>query len=132
MNCDELCERYNLTKETIEELEKQGFLTSMSCHNGEVSFSEEDLGCLNRIFTLKNAGIDLEKIKEILKMEQDGSRSITRRLRVLKEQRDRQMRELHRAQKTIDRLDFLIHELRSSEESTGRENDKILKSKDSR
>ena len=112
MNCKELCERHNLPVPVIYELESMGLLNKMNIPVEEKDYTEMDVQFINRILTLKNAGIELQTIGEIIRLEADGDETAPKRLKILTEQRSKQMSQLHLYQKMIDRLDFLIGELK--------------------
>ena len=112
MKCEELCECFNLPNSMIDELESAGLLGEGTSGVSGRDFTEEDVQYLNRVLTLKNAGIEIPFIKELLGME-DDEEHIQQRLKILIEQRKKQMIHLHLTQKMIDRLDFLINDLKN-------------------
>ena len=109
MKCKELCGCFNLPNSMIDELESAGLLGEGSSGR---DFTEDDVEYLNRILTLKNAGIEVPFIKELMRMEEDEEH-IPQRLKILIEQRKKQMIHLHLTQKMIDRLDYLINDLKN-------------------
>jgi len=114
MSGEELCECFNISPAVLEELESSGLLETEETPGVRREFSREDILLLNRILTLKNAGVELSLIRQILRMEEQGESTINRRMEILAEQRRKQLNQLHLRQKMIDRLDFLICELKAN------------------
>ena len=118
MRGEELCECFNISPAVLEELETSGLLGAEKTPGDRREFGREDIRLLNRILTLKNAGVELPVIRQVLTMEEQGESTRIRRMEILTEQRRKQLSQLHLKQKMIDRLDFLICELK--ENRTGR------------
>ncbi len=114
MNYDDLCECYHLSSSVLGELESCGLFESkgQSAEGGD--FSREDVCYLKRLFTLKEAGIEADVIKEIMDLEKNGKGTVPRRLLLLEKQRKKKMTRLRYYQQSVDRLDYLIRELRKA------------------
>ena len=64
--------------------------------------------CLIR--TLLEAGMDLPTLRRYLALEDAGESTGEERVRLLRQQRCRLLEDIHRRQKLLDCLDYMIHE----------------------
>lgn len=110
MKCKEFCSTYGVTPEVLEELEAAGLIGKDMFRGSECEIP--DVQKLNHILTLKNAGMDTGSVMEYLKLEETEVSSVESRLRVLTEQRSRQLDQLHQSQLSLDRIDYLIVDLK--------------------
>ena len=110
---ESLREKYTISPSSLAELESEGLLGNTDGPAPGKDFTEQEIRDLSRILTLKNAGIEPETIKEYILMENHGKSSVSERLQILTAQRKKHYHQLHLNQKKIDRLDYLIHELKN-------------------
>lgn len=104
MTCKELCERFNISVTTINELKKANLINCKT-------FDNSDIDRLNKILTLKNAGVRLDKIKSILELQQAEDDSTLAVEDILLKERRHYTEKIHSIQKYLDRLDYLIYDL---------------------
>ena len=111
MNCEELCDSYNLSIEEMDYLQKAGLFGAEDIPVCSRNYTDEDVRLLNRILTLKNAGIEMKAVKKIIAMEAEGKSTVSERLQIMRQQREIIQTRLHREHRMIDRIDYLIREL---------------------
>ena len=66
------------------------------------------------IQNLKDAGCKTEQVEEFLELSRDGNRK--RQMLFLEKHRQTLLEEMHEEQKRIDRLDYLVFQMRKSSE----------------
>ncbi len=116
MKCKEFCDCYGVTPEVLEELMAAGLIGKEMFKGSLCEISDSNVQNLNHILTLKNAGMSLESIGTYLEMEEAGTATASERLRLLNEERSRQLTNLHEWQKTLDRIDYLIVDLKRKQQ----------------
>lgn len=66
MLINEVCKECSLTKKAIEYYEKQGLIRPKIEENGYRNYSAEDVSVLKEIFVLRNLGLGIPEIKDII------------------------------------------------------------------
>ena len=107
MTIRELGERFCLSVEKLKKYEACGLIAGTEDGEGERQYGDEVLGKLGLICTLTEAGFSCEEIKQYLTFPED-SRGARERILMLKRRRGEMLDEIHRRQKLLDKIDFLI------------------------
>lgn len=115
MTIGELGERFCLPVEKLKKYEACGLIAGTEDGEGERQYGDEVLGKLGLICTLTEAGFTCEEIKQYLTFPED-SRGARERILMLKRRRGEMLDEIHRRQKLLDKIDFLIWKNKKKEE----------------
>ena len=107
MTIRELGERFCLPAEKLKKYEACGLIKGKEDEDGVRHCGDEVLGKLGVICTLTEAGFSCEEIKQYLTFPED-SRGARERILMLKRRRGEMLDEIHRRQKLLDKIDFLI------------------------
>ena len=90
MYIHEAAERSGTTKKAIEYYCMKGLLSPRVSENGYKDFSEEDVGCLKKISLLRNLGVSVEDIRELLSGKDDTAlrRTIEKQETILRRRKE--------------------------------------------
>ena len=90
MYIHEAAERSGTTKKAIEYYCMKGLLSPRVSENGYKDFSEEDVACLKKISLLRNLGVSVEDIRELLSGKDDTAlrRTIEKQETILRRRKE--------------------------------------------
>lgn len=109
MTIKDVCEKYNVTAETIRYYERVGAIPPVTRTPGGIrDFQETDIGWLTLALCMRNAGLPIEILVEYLKLYQEGDATIPARLELLKEQRENLLAQKKQIDETLGRLEYKI------------------------
>lgn len=109
MTREEASRRYQIPLEVLKEYE------SWELNQGKVQYNNEDLERLCLITALRDLGFDQQETREYLLLsEQEGTES--KRLEMLEQKRRCTLKEIHRREEQVCRLDCLRHNLRKKQQ----------------
>lgn len=92
----ELARKANVTTRTVRYYESLGLLKTQDRKNGsQRHYTDKDLVYLNRIIQLKNYGMTLDEIAEIIRLGNEDTTGEKRRLELLKHYRKLLSKEIH-------------------------------------
>lgn len=113
----ELARKAGVTPRTVRYYESLGLLKSQErADGGQRHYTDEDLVYLNRIVQLKNYGMSLEEIAEIIRLGNEDSTGEKRRLELLKQYRkllSKEIQHLKNVQSLIEDLSWHVKQLES-------------------
>jgi len=90
-----LARKAGVTTRTVRYYEALGLLKTQDRHDGgQRHYTDEDLVYLNRILQLKNYGLSLDEIAEIIRLGNEDSTGQKRRLQLIKQYRKLLSREI--------------------------------------
>ena len=109
MTISEVSEKFGITQDTLRYYEKAGIIPRIARTPGGVrDYQPEDLGWIEHVVCLRNAGMPVESLVEYLRLSQQGDDSFSERLELLKEQKENLKMQQRKLQDAMDRLDFKI------------------------
>jgi DNA-binding transcriptional MerR regulator len=113
----ELARKANVTARTVRYYESLGLLKTQDRKDGSQRYyTDEDLVYLNRIIQLKNYGLSLDEIAEIIRLGNEDSTGQKRRLELLKQYRrllSKEMQHLKAVKELITDLAWHVEQLES-------------------
>lgn len=109
MTIEEVCKKYIISIDTLEEYEANGLLTTSINDSGEKEYSEEDFGRLGLVRVLLDAGFTFDETKRYLKLTKELGKD-DEQIRMLRKQRRELLDNIRAKQKLLDQLDFIIME----------------------
>lgn len=109
MTIKEVCEKYNVTAETVRYYERVGAIPPVTRTAGGIrDFKDEDIGWLTLALCMRSAGLPVEVLSEYLKLYQKGDSTISARLALLTEQRKKLLNQRRQIEETLERLNYKI------------------------
>lgn len=105
----EVCEKYDITPDTLRYYERVGVIPEVSRTKGGIrDFTEEDMKWVENAVCMRSAGVPVEMLIEYVKLFQEGDSTITARRNLLIEARAEVQKNLDKYQATMDRLNYKI------------------------
>ncbi len=109
MTIKEVCEKYNLTPDTLRYYERVGMIPPVTRTAGGIrDYQEEDLGWVEQAKCMRSAGLPVEAIVEYVRLFREGDGTIPARLELLKNQMKRLVAQREQIDSTINRLQYKI------------------------
>lgn len=114
MTINEASERYNIPISVLREYESWGLCDTDKTVMGVWQYDDEDIKRLSMIMTLHDIGFEHDEIANYMRLLLRGDSTQAERMRILKQQRDKTLDEIHFQEQRLDRLDYLRHQMRGS------------------
>ena len=109
MTIKEVCEKYDITADTLRYYERVGVIPEVSRTKGGIrDFSERDLGWVENAICMRNAGVPVEMLIEYVRLFQEGDGTLKARRDLLAEARSEIQEQLDRITETARLLDYKI------------------------
>ena len=109
MTIKEVCEKYDLTPDTLRYYERVGVIPEVNRTKGGIrDYTEEDEKWVANAVCMRNAGVPVEMLIEYVKLFQQGDGTFQARRDLLAEARIEVQKQLDKYQATMDRLNYKI------------------------
>lgn len=109
MTISEVSKKYNLTADTIRYYEKEGIIPRVQrTKNGIRDFDENTCSWIEFIKCMRNAGLEIETLKQYVTLFKQGRKTIKERKMLLEEQRNKLLEKQKNINATLDRLNQKI------------------------
>lgn len=109
MKIKEVSEKHNITPDTLRYYERIGLIPSVERDkNGNRIYKEEDIGWIEFIKCMRNAGVTIEGLIEYVNLYMQGDETIEARKEILKEQRKQLLLKKQEIEYTLNKLDKKI------------------------
>ena len=109
MTIAEVSKKYDLTQDTIRYYEKEGLIPTVPrTESGIRNFDEESCNWIEFIKCMRNAGLEIEVLKEYVKLFREGKSTVTKRKELLQKQREKLLEKQKNINETIYRLNYKI------------------------
>lgn len=112
MTINEASEQYNIPISILREYESWGLCDTVKTVMGVWQYDDEDIERLSMIMTLHDIGFEHDEIANYMRLLLQGDSTQAERMRLLKQQRDKTLDEIHFQERRLDRLDYLRHQMR--------------------
>ena len=110
MTIAEVSKKYNLTQDTIRYYEKEGLIPTISrTESGIRNFDEESCNWIEFIKCLRNAGLEIEVLKQYVKLFREGKSTVAKRKELLEKQREKLLQKQRSINETLERLNYKIN-----------------------
>ena len=113
MTINEASERYNIPISILREYESWGLCDTVKTVMGVWQYDDEDIERLSMIMTLHDIGFEHDEIVNYMRLLLRGDSTEAERMRILKQQRDKTLDEIHFQERRLDRLGYLRHQIHS-------------------
>ncbi|MBO4235004.1 MAG: MerR family transcriptional regulator [Firmicutes bacterium] len=109
MTIKEICEKYDLTPDTLRYYERVGVIPEVNRTKGGIrDYTEEDEKWVENAVCMRSAGVPVEMLIEYVKLFQEGDGTFQARRDLLAEVRVEIQRQLDKYQDTMDRINYKI------------------------
>ena len=109
MTIKDVCERFDITQDTLRYYERVGMIPAVTRTAGGIrDYQESDLGWVQRAICMRNAGLPVEAMIEYVRLYQEGDTTISARLQLLTDQREVLLDRRKKIDETLDRLNYKI------------------------
>ncbi|MBV7390605.1 MULTISPECIES: MerR family transcriptional regulator [Enterococcus] len=109
MNISKVAEMSELTPVTLRYYEKVGLIPPINRKSGGVrDYSEEDLGWIEFIKCMRNAGLSIDSLINYTNLYQIGRGTEEERKEILKKEREQLMERYQEMGETLERLNYKI------------------------
>lgn len=117
MTITEASRQYGIPIPILREYESWGLCDTVKTVMGVWQYDDEDIERLSMIMTLHDIGFEHDEIASYMRLWLQGDSTLAERMRILKQQRDKTLDEIHFQEQRLDRLDYLRHQIRKQSES---------------
>jgi MerR family transcriptional regulator, aldehyde-responsive regulator len=104
----EVSRRFELSEDTLRYYEKIGLMTSHRRPSGIRYYASEDIGRLEFIKCMRDAGVSLEALLRYMKLFSEGDKTIQERKELLMEQRGELFHKKELIEHSLERLNYKI------------------------
>ncbi len=109
MTIKEVCEKYNLTPDTLRYYERVGVIPEVTRTAGGIrDYQEEDIGWVENAVCMRDAGVPVEMLIEYVKLFREGDSTIDARTNLLKEVREQIVEAKKKYDIALEKLDYKI------------------------
>ena len=110
MTLAEVSKKYNLTQDTIRYYEKEGLIPTVPrTESGIRNFNEESCNWIEFIKCMRSAGLEIEVLKEYVKLFREGKSTVSKRKELLEKQRKKLVQKQKSINETLERLNYKIN-----------------------
>ncbi|WP_192944694.1 MerR family transcriptional regulator [Ligilactobacillus agilis] len=118
MTIKEVCEKYNLTPDTLRYYERVGVIPEVTRTAGGIrDYGEEDLKWVANAVCMRDAGVPVEMLIEYVKLFQQGDSTIEARANLLKEARAQILEAKKKYDVALEKLDYKISRYELAQET---------------
>ncbi len=109
MTIKEVCEKFDLTPDTLRYYERVGVIPEVNRTKGGIrDYSEQDMKWIENAVCMRSAGVPVEMLIEYVRLFQEGDSTIRARRDLLMEAQIEVQKQLDKYQATMDRLHYKI------------------------
>ncbi len=109
MTIKEVCEKYDITADTLRYYERVGVIPEVTRTAGGIrNFTEEDINWVVNAICMRSAGVPIEMIIEYVRLFQIGDETIEARCNLLKEAKAEVEAVVKKYEDELDRLSYKI------------------------
>lgn len=104
----EIAERFDLQPHTLRFYEKEGIIAPQRNEAGVRQYTEDDLHHLEMVMCLKDTGMSIKDIKRYFDLVEAGDSTLTERLEIMVQQRDRVLKEIAELKNHLKMIEFKV------------------------
>ena len=109
MTIKEVCEKFDITPDTLRYYERVGVIPEVGRTKGGIrDYTEEDIGWVENAVCMRSAGVPVEMLIEYVKLYQKGDDTMQARRDLLIEAKAEVQANIDKYQATMDRLNYKI------------------------
>ncbi len=105
----QIADKTNLTEHTIRYYDREGLIPFLArSKSGSRQFSEDDLEWIQLVCCLRNSGMPLQEIKELMQMCLKGKESFEERKRLLIQHKEKILNDMKNLEKSLTTIQYKI------------------------
>lgn len=109
MTIKQVCEKYRISPDTLRYYERIGAIPPVTrTKNGIRDYTGQDIGWVENVLCMRNAGVPVEMIVEYVKLSQQGDGTFSARRDLLKNARNQIQKQIAKYQAELERLEYKI------------------------
>ncbi len=109
MTIKEVCEKYDITADTLRYYERVGVIPAVTRTSGGIrDYQEEDIAWVENAICFRDAGMPVEMLIEYVKLYQEGDGTIDARTALLREAREAILEAKKKYDIALAKLDYKI------------------------
>ncbi len=109
MTIKEVSEILNISQDTLRYYEKIGMIPPVKrTVGGFRNYQEEDIGWIQLVTCMRNAGLPIKVMIDYLNLYQQGDSTIQARYNLLKEQKEKLLEQRKQIDETLEKLNYKI------------------------
>lgn len=108
MTIKEVCEKYNVSADTLRYYEKEGLINPVPKVNGIRHYGEKELANIEFVMCMRGAGLPVDVLSKYIKLSRKGDSTAEERRNILIEQREILKEKIDDMQKAYERLNYKI------------------------
>ncbi|MDY5794609.1 MAG: MerR family transcriptional regulator [Fusobacterium gastrosuis] len=109
MTIKEVSEILKISQDTLRYYEKIGMIPPVKRTVGGIrNYQEEDIGWIQLVTCMRNAGLPIKVMIDYLNLYQQGDSTIQARYNLLKEQREKLLEQRKQIDETLEKLNYKI------------------------
>lgn len=109
MTIKKVSEILNISQDTLRYYEKIGMIPPVKRTVGGIrNYQEEDIGWIQLVTCMRNAGLPIKVMIDYLNLYQQGDSTIQARYNLLKEQREKLLEQRKQIDETLEKLNYKI------------------------
>ena len=109
MTIKEVCEKYDITPDTLRYYERVGVIPAVTRTAGGIrDYQETDIAWVENAMCFRDAGMPVEMLIEYVKLFQEGDSTIDARTNLLKEAREMIVEAKKKYDVALEKLDYKI------------------------
>ena len=109
MTIKEVCEKFNLTPDTLRYYARVGVIPEVHrTKGGNRDYTDEDIKWVENAVCMRDAGVPVEMLIEYVKLFQEGNDTLEARANLLKEAREEILEARKKYDTALDKLDYKI------------------------
>ena len=109
MTIKEVCEKYNITADTLRYYERVGVIPAVTrSSSGIRDFQEEDIKWVENAICMRDAGVPVEMLIDYVRLFREGDSTIDARTALLKEARESIIEAKKKYDVALERIDYKI------------------------
>lgn len=108
MTIKEVSEKYGISQDTLRYYEKVGIIRPVTRKNGIRQYGEQELGNIEFVICMRNAGISIEVLIKYIKLFDQGDETASARRQLLIDERDKLIEKIKEMNQALERLNYKI------------------------
>ena len=109
MTIKEVCEKFDITQDTLRYYEKSGAIPEVTRTAGGIrNYTQQDLDWVNNAICMRNAGMSVEAIARYVKLYQQGDTTLADRHQLLCDERETLLAQLTQLEDALKLLNYKI------------------------
>jgi len=108
MTIKDVCEKFDVSADTLRYYEKVGLINPVPKENGIRKYGKPELDNIEFVLCMRSAGIPIDVLAEYIKLVRDGEHTAEQRRNMLIEQRVILKEKLDDMQKAYEKLNYKI------------------------